>query len=214
MNPCSARWQESHLLQRQAGTCPKAGEKNLQGRTARAQIEPRVKAKDEESDDDYREVSYDEPGPREMIASLKEEVKAAQQEESTSFITFTPDSEVYAVPIQTIEEIIGQQEISPAERTELHQGVINLRGELVPIMDLRLKFGLSPKEYTQFTVFHRQVDERLMGMVVDNVADVLVIDPQRSRKGRPFSAKISTEFTGGIQTPRRTWLSWWMSRPS
>ncbi len=161
---------------------------------------PPVKAKDEESDDDYREVSYDEPGPREMIASLKEEVKAAQQEESTSFITFTLDSEVYAVPIQTIEEIIGQQEISLLPNVpNFIKGVINLRGELVPIMDLRLKFGLSPKEYTQFTVFLIvRVDERLMGMVVDNVADVLVIDPSKVQKRPAFSAKISTEFIKGV----------------
>ena len=66
-------------------------------------------------------------------------------------------------------------------------------------MDLRLKFGLLPKEYTQFTVFLIvRVDERLMGMVVDNVADVLVIEPARVQKKPVFSAKISTEFIGGV----------------
>jgi len=161
---------------------------------------PPVKAKDEDRDDGYREVSYDGPGPKEMIASLKEEVKAAQKEESTSFITFTLDSEVYAVPIQTIEEIIGQQEISLLPNVpNFIKGVINLRGEIVPIMDLRLKFGLPPKECTQFTVFLIvRVDERLMGMVVDNVADVLVIEPSKVQKRPVFSAKISTEFIKGV----------------
>ena len=161
---------------------------------------PPVKAQDENGDRACREVSYDEPDAKQMIASLKEEVKAAQKEENTSFITFTLDNEVYAVPIQTIEEIIGQQEISLLPNVpNFIRGVINLRGEIVPIMDLRLKFGLAHKEYTQFTVFLIvRVDERLMGMVVDNVADVLVIEPSKVQKKPAFSARISTEFIKGV----------------
>ena len=149
---------------------------------------------------EYRTVSYDEPSAKEMIASLKDEVQAAQKEDNTSFITFTLDNEVYAVPIQTIEEIIGLQEISLLPNVpDFIKGVINLRGEIVPIMDLRLKFGLKAKEYTPFTVFLIvRVDERLMGMVVDNVADVLVIEPAKVQKKPAFSAKISTDFIDGV----------------
>jgi two-component system, chemotaxis family, sensor kinase CheA len=157
----------------------------------------------EETEDDEREystVSYDEPVAKQMIDSLKKDVQAAKEEENTSFITFTLDSELYAVPIQTIEEIIGLQEISLLPNVpNFIKGVINLRGEIVPIMDLRLKFGLEAKEYTPFTVFLIvRVDERLMGMVVDNVADVLVIEPAKVQKKPAFSAKISTNFINGV----------------
>ncbi len=161
---------------------------------------PRVEEDEGEEEGAYRKVSFDEPDAKQMIETLKEEVKAARKEENTSFITFTLDNEVYAVPIQTIEEIIGLQEISLLPNVpDFIRGVINLRGEIVPIMDLRLKFGLIAKEYTQFTVFLIvRVDDRLMGMVVDNVADVLVIDPGKVQKKPAFSAKISTEFIKGV----------------
>ena len=158
---------------------------------------------EEEMEDDEREystVSYDEPVAKQMIDSLKKDVQTAKEEENTSFITFTLDSELYAVPIQTIEEIIGLQEMSLLPNVpNFIKGVINLRGEIVPIMDLRLKFGLEAKEYTPFTVFLIvRVDERLMGMVVDNVADVLVIEPTKVQKKPAFSAKISTDFINGV----------------
>lgn len=165
-----------------------------------ARPKPPVKPVAKEDEGVFRTVTYDEPDASEMISSLKKEVEAAKKEQHTSFITFNLDSEVYAVPIQTIEEIIGQQEISLLPNVpDFIKGVINLRGEIVPIMDLRLKFGLVPKEYTQFTVFLIvRVDDRLMGMVVDNVADVLVIEPSKVQKKPAFSAKISTEFINGV----------------
>ncbi len=151
-------------------------------------------------DGDHPEIASDELDAGEMVASLREDIQAARDADNTSFITFTLDNEIYAVPIHTIEEIIGLQEISLLPNVpDFIKGVINLRGEIVPIMDLRLKFKLVPKEYTQFTVFLiMRVEERLMGLVVDNVADVLVIDPSRVQKKPAFSARISTDFIRGV----------------
>lgn len=165
-----------------------------------ASTKPIVVKETEDDEREYSTVSYDEPVAKQMIDSLKKDVQAAKEEENTSFITFTLDSELYAVPIQTIEEIIGLQEISLLPNVpSFIKGVINLRGEIVPIMDLRLKFGLEAKEYTPFTVFLIvRVEERLMGMVVDNVADVLVIEPTKVQKRPAFSAKISTDFINGV----------------
>jgi len=128
------------------------------------------------------------------------ENEADKKPENTSFITFSLDNETYAVPIQTIEEIIGLQDISLLPNVpNFIKGVINLRGDLVPIMDLRLKLGLEEKEYNPLTVFLIvRVEERVMGMVVDNVADVLVIDPAKVQKTPAFSAKISTSFIEGV----------------
>lgn len=165
-----------------------------------ASTKPIVMKETQDDEHECSTVSYDEPVAKQMIDSLKKDVQSAKEEENTSFITFTLDSELYAVPIQTIEEIIGLQEISLLPNVpNFIKGVINLRGEIVPIMDLRLKFGLEAKEYTPFTVFLIvRVDERLMGMVVDNVADVLVIEPTKVQKKPAFSAKISTDFINGV----------------
>lgn len=165
-----------------------------------ASTKPIVVKETQDDAREYRSISYDESVAKQMIDSLKKDVQAAKEEENTSFITFTLDSELYAVPIQTIEEIIGLQEMSLLPNVaNFIKGVINLRGEIVPIMDLRLKFGLEAKEYTPFTVFLIvRVDERLMGMVVDNVADVLVIEPTKVQKKPAFSAKISTDFINGV----------------
>ena len=153
-----------------------------------------------EEDDDHREVSSDELEQRKTPVSVKQEEQEEKKNENSSFITFMLDSEIYAVPIQTIEEIIGQQEMSLLPNVAgFIKGVINLRGDIVPIMDLRLKFGLTPKEYTPFTVFLIvRVYDRLMGMVVDNVADVLMIEPSNVQKRPAFSTKISTDFIDGV----------------
>jgi len=153
----------------------------------------------EDEDSRYSTVSYDAD---ELSSQATGSFKSPdlKKDENTSFITFTLDEETYAVPIQAIEEIIGLQEISLLPNVPpFIKGVINLRGEIVPIMDLRLKFGLDEKAYTQFTVFLIvRVDERLVGMVVDNVADVLVLEPSKIQKTPVFSAKISTDFIDGV----------------
>jgi len=120
--------------------------------------------------------------------------------DNTSYITFSLDNEIYAVPIYMVEEIIGLQDISLLPNVpDFIKGVINLRGDIVPIMDLRLKFRLEMKEYNPQTVFLIvRVKERVMGMVVDKVSDVLVIDPARIQQTPAFFAKISTEFIDGV----------------
>ncbi len=176
-------------------------------KTAEAVFRPRKKPAPEISG------KPSEPEPLEPHEDAPEEQRPAKEkiafstaaheetkEDNTSFITFSLESETYAVPIQTIEEIIGCQDISLLPNVpSFIKGVINLRGELVPVLDLRLKFGLEPREYTPLTVFLIvRIDTRVMGMVVDNVADVLVIDPDRVQKTPVFSASIPTDFIEGV----------------
>jgi two-component system, chemotaxis family, sensor kinase CheA len=120
--------------------------------------------------------------------------------DNTSYITFSLDNEIYAVPIYMVEEIIGLQDISLLPNVpDFIKGVINLRGDIVPIMDLRLKFRLEIKEYNPQTVFLIvRVRERVMGMVVDKVSDVLVIEPDKIQQTPAFFAKIATEFIDGV----------------
>jgi chemotaxis signal transduction protein/HPt (histidine-containing phosphotransfer) domain-containing protein len=163
----------------------------------------------------YKEDDMDDEGDYEMTSKAKEEQplpmkekvlkkkvedEEKKEEDNTSFITFSLESETYAVPIQAIEEIIGYQDISLLPNVPgFIKGVINLRGELVPIMDLRLKFRLEPLDYNPLTVFLIvRIEEKVMGLVVDNVADVLVIDPTKVQKTPVFSARISTDFIEGV----------------
>jgi chemotaxis signal transduction protein/HPt (histidine-containing phosphotransfer) domain-containing protein len=148
-----------------------------------------------------RKEKEEQPLPmKEKVMMKKRDDEEKKEEDNTSFITFSLESETYAVPIQAIEEIIGYQDISLLPNVPgFIKGVINLRGELVPIMDLRLKFRLEPLEYNPLTVFLIvRVEEKVMGLVVDNVADVLVIDPTKVQKTPVFSAKISTDFIEGV----------------
>jgi chemotaxis signal transduction protein/HPt (histidine-containing phosphotransfer) domain-containing protein len=133
----------------------------------------------------------------------KNEVIIEEEErlrENYSYITFALDNEIYAVSIYMVEEIIGLQDISLLPNVpNFIKGVINLRGEIVPIMDLRLKFGLELKEYNLLTVFLIvKIKDRVLGMVVDKVSDVLVIDPAQIQQTPAFFAKISTDFIEGV----------------
>lgn len=135
-------------------------------------------------------------GPKAEIAAPGVELRR----DNTSFITFSLDNEIYAVPIYMVEEIIGLQDISLLPNVpDFIKGVINLRGDIVPIMDLRLKFGLEKKEYNPLTVFLIvRIRERVLGMVVDRVSDVLVIEPSQIQQTPAFFAKISTDFIDGV----------------
>ncbi len=128
---------------------------------------------------------------------VEEEVEKV---ESSSFITFTLQNETYAVPIQMVEEIIGIQDISLLPNVpDFVKGVINLRGDMVPIMDLRLKFGIAERPWDTTTVFLIvRAGERVIGMVVDQVSDVLVIDYKEIQKTPAFSAGIATECINGV----------------
>ncbi len=137
------------------------------------------------------------------MEARKEEVVIEEEErlrENYAYITFALDNEIYAVSIYMVEEIIGLQDISLLPNVpNFIKGVINLRGEIVPIMDLRLKFGLEPKEYNLLTVFLIvKIKDRVIGMVVDKVSDVLVIDPAQIQQTPAFFAKISTDFIEGV----------------
>jgi len=161
-----------------------------------------VRLKDAGHGEPRRPATEDRPPATKDDTRMKKEEDegGGREEDNTSFITFSLESETYAVPIQAIEEIIGCQDISLLPNVPPYiKGVINLRGELVPVMDLRLKFRLAPREDNPLpVVLIVRVEERVMGLVVDNVADVLVIDPARVQKTPVFSAKISTDFIEGV----------------
>lgn len=102
--------------------------------------------------------------------------------ELSKFLTFTLGEECYGIPILRVKEIIGMMNITHVPRMpEFIKGIINLRGKIIPIMDLRLKFGAESRDYDDRTcIIVVEIEGingiRLMGLVVDTVSEVLSIN--------------------------------------
>jgi purine-binding chemotaxis protein CheW len=116
------------------------------------------------------------------------------------FVTFLIGGETYGVSAGKVQEIIGMTEITFVPQSLPYlKGVINLRGAVVPVIDMRLKFGLEEIEYISTTVIIIvRIGRRLVGMVVDSVSDVLNI-PVKSIQDTPhFSSRIETDYIENI----------------
>lgn len=100
-------------------------------------------------------------------------------------LTFSLGSEGYGISILKVKEIIGMMDITPIPKTpEFIKGVINLRGKIIPVMDLRIKFGMEEKEYNERTcIIVAEVVikglQKLIGVVVDMVSEVVTISEEQ-----------------------------------
>lgn len=118
------------------------------------------------------------------------------------FLTFRLGSEEYGMDILKVQEIRGYDSITQiANAPEFIKGVVNLRGIIVPIIDMRIKFELGNVEYDQFTVvIILNVAGRVMGIVVDGVSDVISLDLDQMRATPEFGSVIDTEYIMGLGT--------------
>lgn len=116
------------------------------------------------------------------------------------FLTFQLGDELYGVDILRVQEIKGYTTVTKIPNTPPHiKGVLNLRGTIVPIVELRTKFGMETIDYTMFTVIVVVViQEKIMGLVVDAVSDVLDIDKKDIQPPPQFGAKVDVSFLKGI----------------
>ncbi len=119
---------------------------------------------------------------------------------ASEFLTFTLGSEEYAIDILKVQEIRGYETPTLiANAPSFIKGVINLRGIIVPIVDLRIKFRLGKVEYTPFTVvIILNVAGRVIGVVVDSVSDVLSLTPAQIRQAPDFSGSFDTKYIVGL----------------
>lgn len=119
---------------------------------------------------------------------------------ASEYLTFTLGSEEYAIDILKVQEIRGYE--SPtliANAPAFIKGVINLRGTIVPIVDLRIKFKLGKIEYTPFTVvIILNIAGRVIGTVVDSVSDVISLSRAQIRPAPDFSASFDTKYILGL----------------
>ncbi len=118
------------------------------------------------------------------------------------FLTFTLGKAEYGIDILKVQEIRGYDSVTRiANAPEFHKGVINLRGVIVPIIDMRVKFGLEHVAYDQFTVvIIINALGRVIGMVVDGVSDVVSLREEQIKPPPEFGAGLDTEYITGIGT--------------
>jgi len=118
------------------------------------------------------------------------------------FLTFALGNEEYGIDILKVQEIRGYDKVTQIVNAPgFIKGVINLRGTIVPIIDLRLKFRLGSAEYTAFTVvIILNVSNRVVGVVVDSVSDVIQLDPEEIREAPPLHGEMDTRFIRGLAT--------------
>lgn len=120
------------------------------------------------------------------------------------FLTFTLGKESYGIPILQVKEIIRMMEITHVPRMpEFIKGLINLRGKLIPIMDLRLKFGIENREYGDRTCIivveiQSQNGVRLTGLVVDGVSEVLNIAEENIELPPSCSENSELQYISGL----------------
>lgn len=121
---------------------------------------------------------------------------------NNEFLTFILGKEEYGIDILKVQEIRGYDAVtSIANMPAFIKGVINLRGIIVPIVDLRIKFKLSDVSYGQFTVvIILNLGTRVMGVVVDSVSDVLMLSPEQIRAAPELSAALDTRYIMGLGT--------------
>ncbi len=116
------------------------------------------------------------------------------------FVTFILDTETFGVEIERVQEIIGYQGFTKIpNQPDFMPGVLNLRGTVVPVVDLRLKFGMPPRSYDRYTVITiLNVGPRTVGMVVDSVSDVITLTPEQIQPPPRFASRIKSNFIRSI----------------
>src|SRR2546423_12790425 len=125
-------------------------------------------------------------------------------ERAGKYLTFQLGNEEFGIRVLKVREIMGIQEITAVPQTPAHvKGVINLRGKVVPVTDLRLKFGVSATEYTQRTcIIVTQVPGEagpvLIGVVVDAVSEVLNLTAAEIEDTPDFGEAVSTVYLLGM----------------
>jgi len=135
----------------------------------------------------------------------EESMKAASESREGKYLTFELGGEEYGLEILKVKEIIGIMNITSVPQTpEYVKGVINLRGKVIPVIDLRIKFGMEPLEYNERTciivvdIAGGSGNRIMMGIVVDSVSEVLNVKGDEIEDAPTFGAKLDTRYISGM----------------
>ena len=137
------------------------------------------------------------------IETISQAVTVASNREG-KYLTFSMAKEEYGISILKIKEIIGMMPITSVPRTPAFvKGVINLRGKVIPVVDLRLRFGLPSTDYTERTCIivveiQTQTGTIIIGIVVDSVSEVLNIKGVDIEDTPTFGTRLNTDYILGM----------------
>jgi len=117
-------------------------------------------------------------------------------------VTFTLGDEEYGIDIQKVQELRGYDAVTRiANAPEFIKGVVNLRGIIVPIIDMRIRFGIGAPSYDQFTVvIVLNIGGRVVGMVVDSVSDVITLSQEQIKPAPEMGSALDTDYLIGLGT--------------
>ena len=124
--------------------------------------------------------------------------------ETRQYLTFKLDSEVFALDVATVREVLDFTTVTKIPRTpEFMRGVINLRGSVVPVVDLRLAFGMSATEKTVNTCIivmevRLEGDVTIVGALADSVEEVIDLEPEHIESAPKLGTSIRTDFIRGM----------------
>lgn len=143
---------------------------------------------------------------QENETAVIEEIAIAQKgsDNTIQYLSFVLGKEEYGVDILRVQEIRSWEPVSRVPNVPAYEkGVVNLRGAIVPIIDLRERFALSKVEYTPLTVVvvlqtGNGNSTRIMGVVVDSVSDVISVEKNEIQGAPDFGTKVSNEFINGL----------------
>ena len=124
--------------------------------------------------------------------------------ETSEYLTFTLDKEVYALEVAKVREVLEYGNVTHVPRTpEFMRGVINLRGNVVPLVDLKLKFGMERTEETIDTcnvIVDVQIDGQnvVLGAIADSVQAVITLEPEQIEPAPTIGTRLDTAFIKGM----------------
>ena len=137
-----------------------------------------------------------------MVSSDTTSASSGAVTANNEFLTFTLGKEEYGIDILKVQEIRGYDAVTAIANTpEFIKGVVNLRGIIVPIVDMRIKFHLPDVSYGPHTVMIiLNIAKRVVGMVVDGVSDVITLTPEQIKPAPEFGATLDTRYLTGLGT--------------
>lgn len=120
--------------------------------------------------------------------------------QALELLSFRLGQEEYGIDIQKVQELRGYDAVTHIANAPEHiKGVVNLRGTIVPIVDMRIKFKLGEPSYDQFTVvIVLNLGRRVIGMVVDSVSDVITLVPEQIKPAPQMGSVLDTEYLVGL----------------
>jgi len=139
-----------------------------------------------------------------MIDIVRERLNTVQKEtdevQEDMYVTIYIAEELYGIDVGKVREVIGMTDVSfMPNALPYMKGVVNIRGTVIPLIDMRIRFGIDEKEYDKLTVIViAEIKGKLLGLIVDSVADVVSFSSESIQDTPHFSAAVETDYIEGV----------------